>query len=491
MGHSPARKTFRWYSPDDSPAERKLLVKLDFLIVGYAFVVLWVKYIDQTNINNAYVSGLAEDLHFHGNQLVQFQTMFVVANVVGLIPFVYLFPKVPMFWLIPGLEFGWGIFTLLQFQAKSYSEFMAFRFIIGLFEAPYFSAVHFVIGSWYRSDELARRGGFFQAAISLGTLTASLLQSASSKGLSGVNGLSGWRWNFIITAIFPLALAPIGYLIWPGTPDKPNFRVISKSELVIARSRLENTGVQIKPMPFSIPLLKRIFSHKKVYLLVAYITIVFNCSIANGGFLLWVKSLKRFSIPEINNLGAIPPAVGIFFCLFINFSADMAIGRTIAFLILAALNFTLLVILAIWNVPEAAKWFAFAMSSGTSAMIPLIYSWANTLLRGDVEERAITLVLMQVIATSTNAWVPLLVWPTVESPKFPKGYPYATAMTIISVVMALVIKAIYRKEEAKSEVQDEGLNDRLNDQDSGMINVELDNTKDRKYKSVYIQERTI
>lgn len=200
-------------------------------------------------------------------------------------------------------------------------------------------------------------------------------------------------------------------------------------------------------MPFSLPLLKRIFSHKKVYILVSFLAIVFNCSFANSAFLLWVKSLKRFSIPEINNLRTIPPAVGMFFCLFVNFSADMAIGRTVAFIFLATLNFIVLVILAIWNVPEGAKWFALAMSSATSAMIPLIYSWANTLLRDDVEERALTLVLMHIIATSTNAWISLLVWPTVESPKYRKGYPYAIAFTIVSVIMALFVRFIYRKEE--------------------------------------------
>jgi hypothetical protein len=83
------------------------------------------------------VSGLSEEFNFHGNQLVQFQIMFVIANVIGLIPTAYLFPTIPLFWLVPGLEFGWGVFTLLQFQAKGYSEFMAYRFIIGLFEAPY------------------------------------------------------------------------------------------------------------------------------------------------------------------------------------------------------------------------------------------------------------------------------------------------------------------------------------------------------------------
>lgn len=40
-----------WFSPDDSPAERRLLFKLDLLIVPYAFLAYWTKYIDQANIS--------------------------------------------------------------------------------------------------------------------------------------------------------------------------------------------------------------------------------------------------------------------------------------------------------------------------------------------------------------------------------------------------------------------------------------------------------
>jgi hypothetical protein len=88
-------------------------------------------------LDNAYVSGMSNDLNFNGNQLVHFQTIFLTANVVGLIPFLYLFPKIPMYWLIPAVEFCWGIFTLLQFRTQSYSEIMAYRFMVGIFEAPF------------------------------------------------------------------------------------------------------------------------------------------------------------------------------------------------------------------------------------------------------------------------------------------------------------------------------------------------------------------
>jgi hypothetical protein len=48
-----ARKWYRiqWFSDEDTPEERKLIVKLDLLIVPYVFLAYWVKYIDQANIS--------------------------------------------------------------------------------------------------------------------------------------------------------------------------------------------------------------------------------------------------------------------------------------------------------------------------------------------------------------------------------------------------------------------------------------------------------
>lgn len=77
---------------------------------------------------------MSEELGFTGNQLVQFQMIFVVGNVLGLLPFIYLFPRVPMHWLVPTLDLGWGIFTLLQYRAQSYGEIMAYRFMVSIFE---------------------------------------------------------------------------------------------------------------------------------------------------------------------------------------------------------------------------------------------------------------------------------------------------------------------------------------------------------------------
>lgn len=53
MAHPDGRKWYqiRWFSPSDTQEERRLIFKLDLLIVPYAFLAYWTKYIDQANIS--------------------------------------------------------------------------------------------------------------------------------------------------------------------------------------------------------------------------------------------------------------------------------------------------------------------------------------------------------------------------------------------------------------------------------------------------------
>jgi hypothetical protein len=51
----------------------------------------------------------------------------------------------------------------------------------------------FVIGSWYRSDELGKRACIFQAAAGVGPLISSYLMAGVYR-LGGQGGLKGWQW---------------------------------------------------------------------------------------------------------------------------------------------------------------------------------------------------------------------------------------------------------------------------------------------------------
>lgn len=59
---------------------------------------------------------------------------------------------------IPFLEIGWTIFTFALAGAKSYSALLGLRFVVGLFEAGYWPALYYILGSWYTKRESILHG---------------------------------------------------------------------------------------------------------------------------------------------------------------------------------------------------------------------------------------------------------------------------------------------------------------------------------------------
>lgn len=70
---------WKWFSKEDTPEEKILITKLDFLICVYSFAMYFVKYLDQSNLNNAYVSNMKEDLGMKGNDLIVTQIVYIVS----------------------------------------------------------------------------------------------------------------------------------------------------------------------------------------------------------------------------------------------------------------------------------------------------------------------------------------------------------------------------------------------------------------------------
>jgi ACS family pantothenate transporter-like MFS transporter len=63
-------KSYVWDTFELPPKERWLLFKVDAFVLTFASIGYFLKNIDQTNVNNAFLSGMEEDLEMYGNQLV-------------------------------------------------------------------------------------------------------------------------------------------------------------------------------------------------------------------------------------------------------------------------------------------------------------------------------------------------------------------------------------------------------------------------------------
>ncbi|CZR60405.1 related to permease of the major facilitator superfamily [Phialocephala subalpina] len=393
-------QNFRWFDENDTLEERKLIWKLDLLIVPYAMLVYWVKYLDAANLR--------------GNDFSHLQSALLIGNCIGQVPGAYFFPKLPLHIFIPTLDLGWGIFNLLQYRATGLPELMAYRFLIGLFE-PFIIRWGLGIKDMNCVDE----------------------GPASTLNLDGVNGLAGWRWNFIITSVCTIPLAFVGWFIFPGTPDKPNRFSITKKDVGLAKKRLEKAGHR-PPAAWTLSLIKKVFSTWHIYILLFWDIIFWNGSLntANGGYLLWIKSLKRYSVPEVNNLGATMPAIRIFITLAVCFGSGFFRSPHWAITLAYLMNILGLPIIVIWDVPEPGLWFAFNTTYFANAISSVLYGGIT------------------------------------------KGYSFVLACAIMLIVMTWVVKYLHDKQERQFKELQESDDERNREGvDLTELNIEVEPTK--------------
>ena len=60
------------------------------------------------------------------------------------------------------MELIWSILTMILATSNGFSSLVAIRFFVGLAEATFYPAIQYVIGSWYKPEELAKRACLFQ-----------------------------------------------------------------------------------------------------------------------------------------------------------------------------------------------------------------------------------------------------------------------------------------------------------------------------------------
>ena len=236
---------------------------------------------------------------------------------------------------------------------------------------------------------------------------------------------------YIICALITIPVGILGYFLLPGTIDQPNRRILTEKDVETARKRLERGG-HVVHGKFQVKNFRTIVS-KPQFWVVILVDVLFwqaGTHISTGGFLLWIKSLKRYTTSHVNELGTIAPALGIFYTLFACFLSDLLIGPAWAITMASTWNAVGLLILTIWDVPESAKWFAFSTAYAANALSSVFHGWVNNLLRDSPEERSFTLVLINAISQSSTAWTPLLVFPTVEAPRYPKGFAFCLSMAL-------------------------------------------------------------
>lgn len=86
----------------------------------------------------------------------------------------------------------WSVLTFSLSRCNTAEQVYVVRFFVGLAESGFYPGVQYVIGSWYRKDELAKRSCIFHTSGAIATMFSGYLMAAVYH-LDGTGGFKGWQ----------------------------------------------------------------------------------------------------------------------------------------------------------------------------------------------------------------------------------------------------------------------------------------------------------
>ncbi|TVY58480.1 Pantothenate transporter liz1 [Lachnellula cervina] len=454
-----------WELPKD---QRWLLFKLDAFVLTFASIGYFLKNLDLYNVNNAFLSGMEEDLSMYGNQLVTSTSVFTVGYVIGQIPSNLLLTRVSPRWVIPALEVGWGISTLCTSTVKSYKALYALRFLVGIFESGFYPGIHYLLGSWYTPREIGKRAMVFWLAGAIGQLFSGFLQAAAYKNLDGVTGRAGWRWLFIIDGVITLPLALAGFLFFPNLPQSGKKTWwTTEEEHILSVKRMQAVG-RAGPEPWSWAKLRRILLSWQTYLL-PLMYIVWNNGIPQPAMGYWLKSFDKkppplpgthFTVPQINNIPLTSTGIFIVMAFVWGWLSDAFRGARWPFIYLGAV-ITLIFAVLLRQMPLYENIYqrkvVFWLSMIGQGAGPLILSWINEICSGDTEKRALLVAVGNDFAYVVQAVAPNFVWKTTDFPAAKKGFLWSIILQVLLILVTATIQLLlWRDKRAAAREEAEG-----------------------------------
>ena len=368
------------------------------------------------------------------------------------IPLTLLMTRVPVTYFLPAADLLWGVFTLVQYQASSVNQLYAFRFFIGALGGFFFPAVQWYLGAWYKRNELSRRASLFFVASQVGSMSSSYIQVGAYNALNGRHGIEGWRWLYIICFACTIPIAFFGFFMLPGTPDKPTNHWLTHEELVLAKRRmLDERRSPVKA--FTWPTIKDTLRGWHFWVLVTFAWFFSQADgvSSNSGFPLWLKQ-EGHSVESINTLTSISPAITIVWSLFCGVVDDAFGAKTLLITLTGLINAFACIVLAVWPSASGLKMLCFLLAGTADGIAGIIYSWANEICGGSAEGRALTIACMNTIGNVFGAWIPLLVWKTVNAPRYLAGYSFNAVLDAGMITLVLVLRHLWNKERRQSGV---------------------------------------
>ncbi|EEH35030.2 hypothetical protein PAAG_06077 [Paracoccidioides lutzii Pb01] len=369
--------------------DRKLLRKIDMKLIPWLCLLYLVSFLDRTNIGNAKIDGLQDDLRLTDSQYNATLTIFFVSySVLEPITNVLLKKMRPSFF-IPLIMFFWGTCLTCMGLVTNFAGLMTARWFLGVTEAGLFPGVGYFLSCWYRRCEFGIRMAIFFSAAAFAGSFGGLLAAAIAK-MGGVGGRPGWAWIFILEGLATILIGIASFWMVQDFPDEATFLSVDDRKRVIRRLAADKQS-SAEHEDFKMEYFWASVKDWKTY---TSAIIYMGCDGALYAFSLFVPTiineLVRYSASRAQLLSVPPYAVAAVLTITVGYIADRTRQRglcNIAVSVLGVVGFSML--LGSQN-PSVKYAGTFLGAMGIYPAISNTISWASNNTEG-VYKRGVTL----------------------------------------------------------------------------------------------------
>ncbi|KAJ7910257.1 MFS general substrate transporter [Mycena leptocephala] len=425
----------------------RLLLKLDWRLLPIVTLLYLWSFLDRTNIGNAKIAGLTEDLHLVGLQYNICAAVFFVSYCVFEVPSNMLLKKFrPNLWLA-FIMVIWGLIMVSMAFVKNYKQLVVARFFLGVAEAGLLPGATFYLSQWYPRKFYAQRMGLFISASTMAGAFGGILAFGIQK-MEGIHNLHGWSWIFLLEGLTTVVIAVLGFIFMPDYPEKAKFLTSAERDYLSDLLERDSAGLSKK---FDIKFFWQAIGDYNSYL---YSLIFLTSVIPAYCFALFVPTIiKGLGYSSANaQLMSTPPY--IFACIVIVIVTRLSDKTNMRGPYILGIGVVGIIGYAIWYTTRSATAgyvAAFFACSGSFGNIALVLSWAGSNTGGDLKR---SVVLAMVIGLGNLGGIcSSFVFRPQDAPIYHPGHGTAIGCFCITFVTTLFMIWNYRRLNAAKEMQ--------------------------------------
>ncbi|KAI8881543.1 MFS general substrate transporter [Backusella circina FSU 941] len=427
--------------------EKRLVRKIDLRIIPWVSVLYLLLSLDRNNIGNARLGTLEADLGLVGNQYYTALTIFFAGYVIFHIPSNLMIKRIKPSQWISGTMVLWGICSICQAATHNAAGLTACRFWLGAFETGVGPSTPLFLSFWYQREELATRVAIYFGSSTVAGAFAGAIAYGVLGNLSGVHGIAGWRWLFIVEAVPTIALGLLSFIVLPNMPSNAGSWLTDKERQVAIQRTKQSGNTDAKRFDK-----KQFLAALIDYKIWLAVTIYSGLNVALASFAIFIPTIIRdLGFSSLNaQLLSIPPYV-VAACLvfIISWNSDRTLQRGYHIIAVCCLGIVGYIFLLASNNVGLRYTGAILIACGVYPIIPLTLSWVSNNQLGHTK-RAMAVGMTSMIAQCFSM-VGTQVYKTQDAPRYIRGHVTCVVFLGLAAASATLLRFLLNRENKRRD----------------------------------------